>query len=70
MSNETPTPEKILSPAAQRALSEAAERRRLADEKDKRDPRPREINGRKGTGKSTEPTRYGDWEIKGIIADF
>lgn len=29
-------------------------------------PRPREIGGRKGP----EPTRYGDWEKKGIASDF
>ena len=28
--------------------------------------RPKEINGRKGP----EPTRYGDWESKGIASDF
>jgi len=28
--------------------------------------RPVEIGGRKGP----EPTRYGDWEKKGIISDF
>ena len=27
---------------------------------------PREIGGRPGP----EPTRYGDWEIKGLISDF
>lgn len=29
-------------------------------------PRPRELGGRKGP----EPTRYGDWEKKGIASDF
>ena len=29
-------------------------------------PMAREIGGRKGP----EPTRYGDWEKKGIISDF
>ncbi|MGB6086265.1 DUF1674 domain-containing protein [Parvibaculum sp.] len=56
-------PRKELSPAAKRALAEAEERRRLAAEKA---PLPREINGRGGQ----EPTRYGDWEVKGIISDF
>jgi hypothetical protein len=27
---------------------------------------PKEIGGQKGP----EPTRYGDWEIKGIASDF
>jgi|TARA_R100000322_G_scaffold14996_3_gene8756 hypothetical protein len=56
-------PEKPLSPAARRALAEAEERRRLADAAPSR---PREINGRGGA----EPTRYGDWEVKGIVSDF
>ena len=29
-------------------------------------PRPREIGGPSGP----EPTRYGDWEKKGLISDF
>jgi hypothetical protein len=49
-------------PAAQRALAEA-EARRKAD-RDQR--RPRELGGRDGP----EPTRYGDWENKGIASDF
>lgn len=28
--------------------------------------RPKEIGGREGP----EPTRYGDWEVKGIASDF
>jgi len=64
---ETP-PRRPLPPAAQRALAEAAARRaefdRLAAEAAKN--RPREFNGPKGP----EPTRYGDWESKGIASDF
>lgn len=51
-----------LSPAAQRALREAEERRQAATAPD----RPREIGGRNGP----EPSRYGDWEVKGIVSDF
>jgi hypothetical protein len=54
---------KVLTPAAQRALAEAEERRRLAAEAQ---ARPAEINGRGGP----DPVRYGDWEIKGIACDF
>ncbi|MEJ1159856.1 DUF1674 domain-containing protein [Prosthecomicrobium sp. N25] len=54
-----------LPPAAQRALREAEERRRLAAEAEAA-PAPREIQGRKGP----EPVRYGDWETKGIAVDF
>ncbi|MCC6917634.1 MAG: DUF1674 domain-containing protein [Alphaproteobacteria bacterium] len=55
---------KVLSEAAQRALAEAAERRAKADEAAK--ALPPEIGGPKGP----EPTRYGDWEVKGIVSDF
>lgn len=57
-------PRKALSPAAQRALAEAEERRRQAA--DHATQRPRELQGPKGP----EPTRYGDWERKGIVSDF
>ncbi len=51
-----------LTPEAKRALAEAEERRKAAN-----DPkRPKEINGRPGP----EPTRFGDWETKGITSDF
>jgi hypothetical protein len=55
---------KPLSPAAERALAEA-EARRLAAEAHAK-PSPKEIQGPKGP----EPTRYGDWENKGIASDF
>ncbi len=54
--------EKTLTPEARRALEEAEERRR-------REPAvklPREVNGRQGP----EPTRFGDWENKGLTSDF
>ena len=51
-----------LPPAAIRALAEAEARRAAALSVE----RPKEINGRKGL----EPTRYGDWESKGIASDF
>lgn len=57
-------PRKPLSPAAQRALAEAEERRRQAAEH--ASAMPRELQGPKGP----EPTRYGDWERKGIASDF
>ncbi|MSP43588.1 MAG: DUF1674 domain-containing protein [Alphaproteobacteria bacterium] len=59
-------PAKKLSPEAQRALTEAAERRRAAAAQPPEAPEFREINGPEGL----EPTRYGDWERKGIISDF
>jgi len=51
-----------LPAAARRALAEAELRRAAASSVE----RPKEINGRKGP----EPTRYGDWENKGIASDF
>ena len=51
-----------LPEAAQRALAEAAERRRQA----KALELPVELGGRKGP----EPVRFGDWEKKGIAVDF
>lgn len=63
-----PPPGKVLTPAAQRALAEAAERRRLAKQAEEEAARtaPKELNGRDGP----DPVRYGDWEVKGIISDF
>lgn len=52
-----------IAEAAKRALAEAEERRRAADAKP---PLPAERGGQAGP----EPTRYGDWEKKGIISDF
>lgn len=48
------------TPAA-RALAEAEARRAQ-----KKPASAREINGRDGP----EPTRYGDWEVRGIASDF
>jgi hypothetical protein len=58
------TPTKPLSPAAERALAEAAARRAEVDRKTA--ALPNELHGRRGP----EPTRFGDWETKGIASDF
>jgi hypothetical protein len=50
-----------LPPAAQRALAEAAERRKHVTP-----TLPTELGGRNGP----EPVRFGDWEKKGIAVDF
>jgi hypothetical protein len=55
---------KKLTSAAQRALAEAEARRKEAEANAK--PKPKEFQGPKGP----EPTRYGDWETKGIASDF
>lgn len=54
--------QKELTPAAKRALAEAEERRAAAEKA----AREQEHLGPKGP----EPTRYGDWERKGIAYDF
>ena len=61
--SQSPAPRK-LTPEAERALAEAAARR--AERERAGTEAPKEVNGRGGL----EPTRYGDWEIKGLIADF
>jgi len=50
-----------LPEAARRALAEAEARRAQSAAAG-----PREFSGRGGL----DPARYGDWEIKGIAADF
>jgi hypothetical protein len=55
---------RALTPAAERALAEAAARRTEADRAAA--ARPKEVAGRKGP----DPARYGDWEVKGIASDF
>jgi hypothetical protein len=55
---------KPLTPAAQRALAEAEARRQAAAAD--ATPAAKESGGQKGP----DPTRYGDWENKGIVSDF
>ena len=64
--NEDPNlgaaPGKILSPEARRALEEAAARRAAAAAS--------ETSSERGGPAGPEPTRYGDWERKGLAVDF
>jgi len=60
---ETASTPKVLSPAAQRALAEAEARRAAAATTAET---AKEYNGPSGP----EPTRFGDWERKGIASDF
>ena len=56
-------PDKPLTPAARRALQEAATRHAAeADAAAK--------SAEQGGPKGLEPTRFGDWERKGIAVDF
>lgn len=60
---ENAAPGKVLSPAARRALEEAAARRAAREAEE---ARAKEFGGVDGP----EPTRYGDWERKGLAVDF
>jgi hypothetical protein len=55
---------KPMSPAAERALAEAEARRQAYRVTEA--AQPKELGGRGGK----EPIRYGDWEVKGLAADF
>lgn len=59
---ENAAPGKPLTPAARRALEEAQARR----EAEAAAQKAAELGGPKGP----EPTRFGDWERKGIAVDF
>jgi hypothetical protein len=56
--------QRVLTPAAERALAEAAARRAERDRVAAKEPK--EANGRGGL----DPTRYGDWEVNGLTSDF
>jgi hypothetical protein len=67
LNQATPPPSKEevaarIAEAAARAKAEAEARRA----KDAKAQLPPELGGPKGP----EPTRYGDWEVKGIVSDF
>ena len=57
---------KVLTPAARRALAEAAERRAAIDARAAELAKKSEQSGRGGL----DPVRYDDWEIKGRAVDF
>ena len=62
---ETPSevqPERVLTEPAKRALAEAADRRAKAG--------ALQLETEHGGPTGPEPTRYGDWEKKGLTVDF
>ncbi len=61
---DQPVEKRPLTPAAERALAEAAARRAERDRM--QIDKPKESGGRNGP----EPTRYGDWEKDGLASDF
>jgi len=56
-------PGKVLSNAARRALQEAAARKAA-------EAAAFQVSLERGGPKGPEPTRYGDWERKGVAVDF
>lgn len=56
--------EKKLTDAARRALAEAETRRKEID------AAAASLPPEKGAKRDKEPSRYGDWEKKGIASDF
>lgn len=54
--------EKKLTPEAERALTEAQKRHANQN--------PSTLAPERKGPKGPEPTRYGDWEKKGIVSDF
>jgi hypothetical protein len=64
---EGAAPGKPLSPAARRALEEAAARRAASALES---AQAQAENGEEGGPSGPEPTRFGDWERKGIAVDF
>jgi hypothetical protein len=64
MQKDTDPAPKKLTPAAERALAEAAERRRESAAADPSAP------SEQGGPSGPEPTRYGDWERNGRAVDF
>jgi hypothetical protein len=61
MTDDT-APHRPLSPAAQRALAEAKARREAREKQ--------ELAAERDGPSGQEPTRFGDWERKGIAYDF
>lgn len=59
---EGAAPGKTLTPEARRALEEAAARRAAET--------AAAATGEQGGPSGLEPTRYGDWERKGVAVDF
>lgn len=63
---DKPDGTRVLPPAAQRALQEAAERRAIREAEAPSRVAATEHGGRAGP----DPVRFGDWENGGIASDF
>ena len=65
------TPKKASSPQAiADRLAAAAKRANAEAEAQRAAEKPLNLPPEKGGPKGPEPTRYGDWEKKGLISDF
>ena len=65
------TPQKASSPEEIAArLAEAAKRANQEAEARRAAEKPLNLPPERGGPKGPEPTRYGDWEKKGLISDF
>ena len=65
------TPKKASSPQEIAArLAEAAKRANAEAEARRAAEKPLHLPPEQGGPKGLEPTRYGDWEKKGLISDF
>jgi hypothetical protein len=65
------TPKKASSPEEIAArLAEAAKRANAEADARRAAERPLHLPPEQGGPKGLEPTRYGDWEKKGLISDF
>lgn len=56
----------MTKPEAEHKTDSAAKSDKVTDGDQKTPDKAKEIGGPKGL----EPTRYGDWERKGIVSDF
>ncbi|MEQ1615893.1 MAG: DUF1674 domain-containing protein [Hyphomicrobiaceae bacterium] len=59
-----------LTPAAERALKEAEERRALREAQVRSGAKSETKSGELGGRAGPDPVRYGDWENGGIASDF
>jgi len=65
MSDKKPTPQMQTPPKKEAETADSAQK----VEKTATEPLEKEINGYEAQG-LPEPTRYGDWEVKGRCSDF
>jgi hypothetical protein len=63
-------PPKLTKAEIARRVREAGERAAAEAEARRKAQKPAEMPPEQGGRRGPEPTRYGDWEKKGIISDF